>query len=252
MRVLIVDDEPLARERLRSMLSDEPAVVILGECSSGPEAIAAIRQHRPDVVFLDLQMPGCDGLAVLAQFPSGQRPEVVFVTAHERYAVEAFRIHAADYVVKPFDRERLHTALNRATARIEARRTGDLEAQLEDFLATSTAPDRKSNRIAIKFKGRVVFLAPTEILRVEAANNHVVLRLASGERLKIRESLAAMEQRLGVDRFARVNRSTLIPLDQIKELKTTANEDYVVILRNGSRVPLSRHLRGPLEKFVGA
>lgn len=250
MRAMIVDDETLARDRLRGMLRSEASIEIVGECASGPEAVDMIREARPDVVFLDLQMPGCDGIAVATQFAPEQRPAIVFVTAHDRYAVDAFKVGAIDYLLKPFDRERLQVALRRVAEDLRSRRAGPLAARLEKLLSTTAGPERVSPRFAVKQKGRVVFVSPDEIRRVEAADNYVVLHLQNGERLMFRESLSAMEERLGTERFVRVNRSTLVHLNQIRELKGTAYGDYIVVLRDGTGVPLSRNLRGRFDHFL--
>ena len=254
LRVLIVDDEPLARDRVRAFLRDESSVEIVGECGSGPEAITAIERDRPDVVFLDVQMPGCDGLQVVAQLPAARRPAVVFVTAHDRFAVDAFAVDAVDYLLKPFDQERFRAALKRAAEHLEAKRAGNLGARLESLLAesagTATGTSRKPERLVVKSDGRVVFLKPDDIVWVEAADNYVVLHLTSGERLMVRETLSAFEERLGTANFARVNRSAVVHLDQIKEMQPSFHGDYIVILRDGTRLPLSRNLRGRLEKFV--
>ena len=139
LRVLIVDDEPLARDRLRAWLLEEPSVEIVGECGSGTEALALIRSTPLDLVFLDMQMPGCDGLQAVAGLEPSERPAVVFVTAHERFAAGAFDIRAADYVLKPFDRQRLMTALERAAEFVRARRAGFLNVRVEDAVGASTA-----------------------------------------------------------------------------------------------------------------
>jgi two-component system LytT family response regulator len=251
MRVLIADDEPLARSRLRAMLRQEPAVEIIGECATGPDAIAVIRAEAPDAVFLDLQMPGCDGLTVAAEQPVENRPVIVFVTGHDRHAVDAFRLGATDYLLKPFDQERLRAALQRIGEHLRARQAGAIESKIETMLARSSNAARGPARFAVKLRGRVVFLVPEDICRVEAADNYVILHLVTGERHMLRESLQAVEERLGAGRFARVNRSTLVQLEQIRELRSNAYGDHTVILRNGTRVPLSRKLRGKLADLVG-
>ncbi|MES1168614.1 MAG: LytTR family DNA-binding domain-containing protein, partial [Oleiharenicola lentus] len=212
-----------------------------GECGSGPEAIAAIRRDPPDLVFLDMQMPGCDGLQVLAGLPEGRRPAIVFATAYERFAVDAFDVAAVDYLLKPFDRERFQQAMRR----------------VQDFLSRSREPNAppagaapKADRITVKADGRLVFLKPEEIVRVEAADNYVMLHLVSG-RLMLRETMAAIETRLGTASFARVNRSAIVHLDQIKEIQPAQHGDYTVLLRDGTQLPLSRSLRGQLDKFTG-
>ena len=249
LRVLIVDDEPLARERLRSLLQAEPDVEIMGECASGTEAIATIRSTPPDLVFLDMQMPGCDGLQVLAGLPEDQRPAVIFATAHEHFALDAFEVQAVDYLLKPFDRERFQTALRRAHDYQRARQTDALGRKIETMLSDTASAVRKNERLTFKADGRLVFLKPDEIMWVEAADNYAVLHLTTG-RLMLRETMAALEARLGTVSFARVNRSAIVHLDQIKELQPSLHGDYVVLLRDGTKLPLSRGLRGQLGKFA--
>lgn len=241
LRTLIVDDEPLARERLRSFLVGEPDVELVGECGDGPAAIATIRHDRPDVVFLDLQMPGCDGLKVVAELPEGNRPAIVFATAHEQFAVDAFELEAVDYLLKPFDRERLRQALRRVRTVLRRR------AGLDDPGGEGGAAER----VAVKADGRIVFLAPVEVIRVEAADNYVILHLASG-RLMVRETMSAIEARLGPRLFARINRSAIVQVAQIREIQPAQHGDYSVVLRDGTRLPLSRSLRGQLDRFLPA
>ncbi len=250
LRLLIVDDEPLARERLRALLRNDTSVEIVAECGSGDEALAHIENDPPDVVFLDVQMPGANGLQVVQKLPPEQRPAIVFATAHDRFAVDAFGVHAVDYLLKPFDRERLKTALARAAEHIRQRRDGDLSARLESLLSDS-APVKKPSRLAFKSEGRVVFLKPDEIVWVEAADNYVLLHLTDTTRLIVRETLTAIEERLSSSDFARVNRSALVRLDCVRELQPTFHGDYTVILRDGAtRLPLSRTQRGQFAKFI--
>ncbi|HET7538158.1 MAG TPA: response regulator transcription factor, partial [Candidatus Didemnitutus sp.] len=199
IRALIVDDEPLARERLRSLLRSEDGVEIVGECGSGPEAVLVIKNTPLDLVFLDMEMPGCDGLQVLAELPKETRPAIVFVTAYEGFAIEAFEVQAIDYLLKPFDRERFQKALARVRDHLEAHEAGEKLAKL---LAEPPAADKKHDRLAVKADGRVVFLKPDDIVWVEAADNYVVLHLVSG-RLMLRETMSALEARLGTTSFAR-------------------------------------------------
>jgi two-component system LytT family response regulator len=250
LRTLIVDDEPLARDRLRAMLAHDAAIELVGEYGNGPDAIAAIRRDRPDLVLLDVQMPGCDGLQVVAELDAKERPVVIFVTAHDQFAVDAFAVQAVDYLLKPFDRERLQTAVQRAAAHLQARRAGDLGARLESLLAE--VPAKKPERITVKVDGRVIFLRPEEIVWVEAADNYAVIHLEDSERLMLRETLSSLEERLGAAQFARVNRSAIVRIDRVKELQPTFHGDYVVVLRNGTKVPLSRSLRGRLGTFSSA
>lgn len=239
IRTLIVDDEPLARDRLRGFLKAEPTIELIGECGSGPEAVALIKTAAPDLVFLDMQMPGCDGLQVVAQLPAEKRPAIIFATAHERFAVDAFDLEAVDYLLKPFDRDRLQQALRRAQDHLQRQREP----------GGSAAPAAKTDRITVKADGRLVFLKPEEIVRVEAADNYVMLHLTAG-RLMLRETMGAIEARLGTRDFARINRSAIVHLEQIREIQPAQHGDYTVVLRDGTKLPLSRSLRGQLGRFA--
>ncbi len=249
VRALIVDDEPLARERLRSLLASEP-VEIIGECTNGNEAVATIEAVPLDVVFLDVQMPGCDGMGVVDRLAPEKRPAIVFVTAYEKYALDAFNVQAVDYLLKPFDRDRLRQALQRVQDFLRAQRAGSLEHKLETLLADTPVGQKRAERLTVKADGKLIFLKPDEIAWVEAADNYVMIHLASGQ-LMLRETMSALEERLGTDRFIRVNRSALVHVDQIKELQPTFHGDYVVFLKDGTKLPLSRSLRSQLDKLTG-
>jgi len=240
LKALIVDDEPLARERLRDLLEAEPLVEIVGEYGDGGAALTAIHDAQPDVVFLDIQMPGRDGLQVASQLSPSGGPAVVFTTAHERFALEAFGVAATDYLLKPFDAERLQQALRRVRER-RPFRAGSAPAVAP--LAT------RSGRLAFRADGRIVLLRSEEIRWVEADDNYVTLHLTSG-RLLLRETLTAIESRLGAESFTRINRSAVVNIDQIRELQPEQHGDYTVVLRDGTRLPLSRSLRGRLERFT--
>src|SRR6185312_4728613 len=194
---------------------------IVAECGDGPAAQAAITAHRPDLVFLDIQMPGRDGLQVLAGLPPESRPAVIFVTAHEHFALEAFNFRAVDYLLKPFDRDRFRVALARAVEQLRGR--GERPGE-----------SRPPERLAVKADGRTVFVRPAEIRWIEAADNYIVLHLAD-QRLMARETLSAFELQLGSADFARVNRSALVHLDQVKELQPGPLGGHVVVLRDGTR-----------------
>ena len=244
LRILIVDDESLARERLRGMLRHEPDIEIIGECANGEDALAVIQAQTPDLVFLDMQMPVVAGLQVIARLPARQRPAIVFATAHGQYAVEAFAVAAVDYLLKPFDLDRLRLALQRARDHQQARSAGQSGAPGEALTA------RKNERLAVRTDGRIIFLRLNEIIRIEADDNHVVLHLAEN-RLQLRDTLGALEARLDPLAFARVNRSTIVQVDQIRELQPAQHGDYTVVLRDGTKLPLSRSLRGRLDHFMG-
>jgi two-component system LytT family response regulator len=244
LRTVIVDDEPLARERLLRLLSTEPQVEVVAECGDGLAAAEAIKRQAPDLMFLDIQMPGRDGLQVLAELPVAKRPAIIFVTAHAQFALDAFNVGAVDYLLKPFDRERFQVALARAEDFLKSRNAG-VRPEGE------AAPARSPDRLAIKTDGKVVFVRPEEIQWIEAADNYVVLHLGD-RRLMARETLKSLELQLGQTDFARVNRSAFVRLDQVSELHPAAHGDYTVVLRNGTRLPLSRSLRGQLARFGAA
>lgn len=249
-RVLIVDDEPLARDRIRALLRSQQNLKIVGEAGNGPDALNMIARDTPDVVFLDMQMPGCDGLEVAeAAMAKNPRPAIVFVTAHDRFAVEAFSVRAVDYVLKPFDQERLLQSLQRATAYLCARRNIEVGSRLENLL-TKAPPDRSTLRIAFRVDGRIIFVDPEEIVWIEAANNYSILHLSDQRRLMPREPLATLEARLGETHFVRINRSTMVQINQVKELEPTAYGDYAVVMQDGTRFPLSRNLRGKVDRFL--
>jgi two-component system, LytTR family, response regulator len=248
LRILIVDDELLSRARVRAFLRANPSVEVVGECGDGIEALAAIRGERPDIVFLDIQMPGCDGLQVLAKLPAGEKPAIIFVTAHERFAVDAFAAQVVDYLLKPFDRKRFEIALNRANEHLRNQRAGDIEKRVEDLIAAVST--RAPKRIAVKADGRIVLLEHADIVWVEAANNYSTFHLKNSTRLMLRETLTSVEERLGGSSFVRVNRSSLVHVDQIAELQPTKYGDHIVRLREGTQLPLSRGLRGHLERFL--
>ncbi len=240
LRILIVDDEALARDRLRGLLRQEPDLEIIGECASGEEALAAIRVGAPDLVFLDMQMPGGDGLQVVAQLPADRRPAIIFATAYDQYAVNAFDVAAVDYLLKPFDLDRLRLALQRVREHLQVRvAPGGLPA------GEASGP-HKVDRLAVRTDGRIVFLRLNEIIRAEADDNHVILHLATG-RLTLRDTLTALEARLDPSLFVRVNRSTVVQIDQIKELQPAPHGDYTILLRDGTRLPLGRNMSARLK-----
>jgi two-component system LytT family response regulator len=251
-RVLLVDDEPLARERVRTLLEQEPEVDLIGECSDGVSAVEAIREQSPDLVFLDVQMPELDGFGVVSKVGGDKMPAVVFVTAHDQFALKAFDVHAVDYLLKPFDKERFKTALRRALDQIQRRQTGDLSQRLSALLA-DVRPEGKPKhleRLAIKSSGRVVFVKVDDIDWIEAADNYVSLHVGNEEHLH-RETMASIEGQLPLAKFMRISRSTIVNVDRIKELQPLFHGEYAVILRNGTRLTLSRSYRDKLDQLMG-
>ncbi len=248
LSILIIDDEPLARERIRVFLRGNASVEIAGEYGNGFEALEAIRRDRPDIVFLDVEMPGGDGIQLLSSLPEESRPAIILATAHHRFAVDAFSQQVVDYLLKPFDKVRFGRALDRASALVRSRREGDLEKRVEGVL--TAALGRQPQRLAVKADGRIVFLVPDEIVWVEAANNYCTVHLAGSKRLLLRETLSSIEKRLGASSFARVNRSAVVNVGAVQEMQPAKYGDYLVLLRTGERLPLSRSLRGRLKDIV--
>jgi two-component system LytT family response regulator len=244
IRALIVDDEALARERIRSMLEKETRVEVVGECTNGLEALAAIQEHRPQLVFLDVQMPELDGFEVLENLGPDQRPQVIFITAHDRFACKAFEVHAIDYLLKPFNKTRFQTALNRALERIQQGQTDKVDRQVSELLA-EVRPEKPLDRLAVKSGGRVVLIRLEEIDYIEAASNYVELHVGRESHL-LRETMNKIEGRLPPAKFLRISRSTIVQIDRIKELQPLFHGEYSVILRDGTKLTLSRSYRDKL------
>ncbi len=239
---LIVDDEPLARDRVKRFLRDEHDIRIIGECGNGREAVAAIRERKPDLVFLDIQMPEKNGFEVVKALDERTMPAVIFVTAYDQYALQAFDVHALDYLLKPFNRERLHKAVSHARDQIETRRIGNLDERLASLIKDLKSEKKHLERLVVKSVGRVFFLKVDEIDWIEAAGNYVKLH-AGREAHMIRETMNGIEAKLDPDKFLRIHRSTVVNIDRIKELHPMFSGDYAVILRNGTELALSRNYR---------
>lgn len=250
IRTLIVDDEPLARERIRTLLGDEPDVEIVGECSTGLEAVPATQRLKPDLLFLDVQMPELDGFRVVNQIAAARMPAVIFVTAYDQYALRAFEVHALDYLLKPFDRERFQKALQRARLLIEQTRNGEVNERLLLLLEDLRAGKPWLERLVIKSGGRIFFLKTAEIDWIEAAGNYVRLHVERETHL-LRETIKNLESQLDPKKFLRINRSTLVRIDHIKELQSWFNGEYAVILQDGTQLTSSRGYREQLDTLLG-
>jgi len=249
IRTLIVDDEPPSRELIGTLLRDESDVEVVAECADGQEAVSAIRRLSPDLVFLDVQMPGLDGFGVLSGLEPSQLPLIVFVTAYDRHAVRAFDAHALDYILKPFEYERLREALRRARAQLNQRTTTDHSTRLLALLEELRNKARW-NRIAIPETGRTIFLKPEEIDWVEAEGNYVRLHIARKSYL-LRETMNGMAVRLGPEQFLRVSRSNLLNIDRVKEWQPLFHGDSILILQDGTRLTVSRVYRENLDRLLG-
>ncbi|WP_437312466.1 LytR/AlgR family response regulator transcription factor [Sorangium sp. So ce385] len=266
IRAVIVDDEPLAREGIRMLLADDPEVAVAAESGDGPSALETIRRLRPDLVFLDVQMPEMNGFEVMASLPPGELPAVIFVTAFDRYALRAFEVHALDYLLKPFDDDRFHDALRRAKSHLRLSRMSDLSQRLLSLLqsygdpgAAAAARGRAGpgseppaagaehpRRLAIKDGCRVVFLSVEEIDWIEAADYYVQIH-AGGKSYLHRETMNSVEGKLDPARFVRIHRSAIVNRDRIKELRTQGRRDTVVVLAGGAELKVARSHREKLS-----
>jgi len=249
IRALIVDDEPLARERLRTLLRKEADFEIAAECGDGGKAVAAIEKLRPDVVFLDVQMPEADGFAVVEAVGAREMPAVVFVTAYDKYALKAFDVHALDYLLKPFDRERFAATLARVRARL-AEKAAQLPRQLAALLRDLRPAAKFLERIVIRSGGRVTFLRAEEIDWIAAAGNYLEIHAGKQTHL-LRETMNTMESRLDPEKFLRIHRSTIVHVDRVRELQSSFHGDYEVLLRDGTRLTLTRNYKEKLETLLG-
>jgi two-component system, LytTR family, response regulator len=247
LRVLIADDEPLIRRGLGRMLSAEAGVKVVGMARHGGETLEMVERESPDLLFLDVQMPEVTGLEVAAALAGRSRPGIVFVTAFDRYAVEAFEHHAIDYLLKPFDEERLRTALTRARARLGTDDPASLAGRMAELIEQLRPPARYRERFIVRTGSRVVLVNAADIDWIEAADNYVRLH-SGGERHLIRESLKQLETSLDPGRFVRIHRSAIVNLGQVKELRGLPSGDCTVVLRGGGAITLSRRYREEFER----
>ncbi len=238
LRAIIADDEPLARERVRSLLQAEPDIIVITECANGMEAVKATQAQRPDLLFLDVQMPRMDGFEVLEALGAEVTPVVVFTTAHDQHAIKAFEVNALDYLLKPFTDERFRKALERARSRLQRHATGQAEAQLAALLKQVQATKPGGGRLLVRSAEKILFLRPDEIDHVEAAGNYVVLH-AGKERHIVRETTLAMETRLTPNGFMRISRSLIVNLSRVREVQSIAAGQYCLLLKNGTRLDMT-------------
>jgi two-component system LytT family response regulator len=250
IRVLIVDDEPLARGVLREMLQSDPDVTIVGECANGKEAVRAILELAPELLFLDIQMPEMGGFEVLDALGEGKAPHLVFVTAYDQYAVRAFEVHAIDYILKPFDRERFQTSWQRAKAQVLRERNGGVEQKILSLLEDLKAGTKYLERLVIKSSGRIYFLETNEIDWIQAEGNYVSVHTGKKSHL-LRETISSLENQLDPKKFLRIHRSAIVRIDSIKELQPWFHGEYHIILHDGTQLTLSRNYRDRLQEALG-
>ena len=246
MRVIVADDEPLSREKLRLLLDRERDIEIVAECCGVEDTSKALAAHRPDLLLLDIEMGGGSGFDVLRGLAIDAAPIVIFTTAYDSYALQAFDACALDYLLKPFDQERLHRALERARAEMVKSARGSINENLVDLLSAANKPARE-NRLIIKSGGRVVFIQLDEIEWVEAAANYVRLHVAGKNAYLFREAISRMAEKLDPAQFIRIHRSFIVNVSRIKELQPCNNGEFMVLLRNGKELPCSRFYRHGLE-----
>lgn len=249
IRTVIADDMPLARSRMKRFLKTDPEIEIIRECSRGGEAIEAINNLKPDLVFLDVEMPETSGFEVLQAIKSDPMPVVIFVTAYDQFTLRAFDCHALDYLLKPFDEARLRRSLERAKRELKRTKQTDLNEQLQSALQNSSSEPKFLKRIAVKSGERTVFLPTEDIDWVATAGNYLELHVGKQRHL-IRERMCELEAKLDPAKFVRIHRLSLINIERVRELQPLFNGDYVVILRNGVRLTLSRTYREKLFDLI--
>jgi len=249
IRVLIVDDEPPARELIATLLREDPDVEVAGECANGRSAVAAIERLSPDLVFLDVQMPGLDGFGVLSALPMERWPLIVFVTAYDKHAVRAFEVHALDYLLKPFEYDRLRQAVQRARA--ELQQSDDTLSQTRLLALLEDIQQRSQNwdRLAVRDSRRITFFKPEEIDWIETEGNYVRLHVGGKSHL-LRQTMNTAEARLGSKKFLRISRSTLVNLERVKEWEPLFHGDSLLTLEDGTRLTVSRIYREGLDRLM--
>ncbi len=251
IRALVVDDAPVARERLVELLGEEPDVQIVGTCATGMQAVAAITEHHPDLVFLDLQMPEMDGFGVIQTVGSAQMPPVIFVTAYEQYALRAFDVQAVDYLLKPFTRPRFRLAVERVRGHIDRARSAQLAYRLVKIAREVAPAPPAADRVMVRSGVRTVFLNPDEIDWIEADGNYVRFHVGRVSHLH-RDTMEGIIGRLGRERFQRIHRSTCVNMRRVAEMRSTSGGDAEVVLSDGRRLKVGRMFRRRLQERMAA
>jgi two-component system, LytTR family, response regulator len=248
IRTLVADDEPIARARVVSLLKGEDDIEVVRECATGEEARAAIEQDRLDLVFLDIQMPEMSGMELARTIQTNGEPAVVFVTAYDQYALRAFEVHALDYLLKPFSAERFRAALGHAREHVAKRRAA--VGLPPNGITSPRDQGQRRHRLMIKSGGRIHFVRTSDIDWCEAAGNYVRMHVGQQEYL-VRDTMGHLESQLEPQQFVRIHRSTIVNVDRIQEMQSSFNGEYVVLLRNGTRLTLSRGYRDALHGRLG-
>jgi two-component system LytT family response regulator len=249
IETMIVDDERLSRQRLHRLLTQDPELEIVNECENGQKALDYLNEHTPDLLFLDVQMPGMDGFQVVEGLGEKQTPCTIFVTAYDDYALRAFEVRALDYLLKPFDERRLHEAVRRAKQQLEHRQVEADRDRLRTMLENFQRPGRYRDRIAIRTGENVILLRTEQIDWIEAADNYVYLHCGQDVHV-LRETMNSLERTLDPNLFLRIHRSAIVNLDRIKTLQPWFRGDYRVLLSTGAQLTLSRSYRANLQSRV--
>lgn len=249
IRALIVDDEPLAREGLRIHLEDQQDIEVIGECGDGASAVLAIRDLEPDMIFLDVQMSGLDGFGVLRAIGTDSMPIVVFVTAYDAFALEAFEAHAIDYLLKPLDPERLDTAIDRVRNQLHGRSRRERDDRVLALLSQVSGGARYIERLVTRADGKIRIIRVDDIDYIEAAGNYAKIHVG-GKMHLVREGMNSLESKLDPARFLRIHRSVIVRIDRIKELESLYQGDYVVVLHDGTRLTTGRKYRDAIQEFI--
>jgi len=251
IRTLIVDDELLGRRLIRRLLASEGSFPVIGECSDGNDAVEAICAERPDVVFLDIQMPELDGFGVLQSLPKAAMPIVVFVTAHDTFALKAFEARGLDYLLKPFDEERFYSALERVKAYFAGKQSSSVRRQIAE-LAGDVPPRAKFiSRLMVKKDGGIVILKVPEIDSIGSVGNYLKVKVGNASYL-LRGRIGELEKKLDPETFFRVHRSTIVNLDRVREFKPSFQGDATIVMSDGGRLSASREYRKKLQRSLGS
>jgi two-component system LytT family response regulator len=256
LKTLVVEDEPVTREHICALVNEDPELELLRGCETVAEALEAIAAQRPDLLLLDVQLPGEDGFSLLEAL--AEPPAVIFITAYDKYALKAFEVHALDYLLKPFDRERFQKAVQRAKVQVRSAQAEDVLQRMRALLVQireGTGPDASSSpapleRLMIKSSGRIFFLTVDEIDWIEAEGNYPRLHVGQ-EAYRLRETLSALEQKLDSRRFVRIHRGSIVNLDRVQEIQLWFHGDYVILLKNGTKLTLSRRYKAKVEAQLG-
>jgi two-component system LytT family response regulator len=249
LQAIIVDDESPARRRVRDLLAQEADIAVAAECSSGREAIASLIAHRPDLLFLDIQMPEVDGFDVLRALPTANLPAVIFTTAYDQHALEAFEVHALDYLLKPFKASRFKAALQRAREHLQKRHAGGTDKRIRELLERLQTRRTYTTRFVVKSASRVIIVKADEIDWIESAANYALLHVRDKTHV-LRDTMRSLEEQLSPEQFVRVSRSAIVNIERIKELQPMVKGEYVVVLHDGKRLTMTRGIRD-LQQALG-